>query len=1470
MADHIFISHSTQDDAFVAELRQALELRGLTVWADSRNLRGGDQLAPEIEQAIRAARAVLVVVSQHSLNSGWVHDEVDYARRVRRKRGVEQFPIIPLLLPGTTPAALRSFFPRQTVPVAVTVKAGPGALGAAMTDLLAALGERLPTDTQAHAAVAARPVAELRLELTHPHVVEEAGTRRVAAEAQLIYNPADPSERDVESDRFLFKAPLGPIEAEELRWYLEKYCLWPVGQVYQERAAKVERSLPAWGQLLYQAVAAKRSVQEVLRPWETLPQGVERRFSIFVDPRLLEGSPEEKQAEADEAATVLLQLPWELFNAGRGYLLEGAKPVLVRRRLPNRRQFDRVVAEPPIRVLLVSPRPEDKGVGYIDHRVIAQPMTEALGDLGELAELTVLSPPTFPAFQAALQAAEERGEPFHVVHFDGHGVFDRRIGLGGLCFEDPRDVGRLAERRYQIIDAAQMAAVIRERRIPLVFLNACQSAQAEEDPTASVAAKLLDEGVASVVAMSYTVLVETARRFVTAFYQALVGGARVGQAMLTSQQALHSDPFRLQVFGGNDLHLQDWFVPVLFQEEEDLQLFRQVPSERIAQVIRQERRLRLGQIPQKEGLQFVGRSRELLALERMLADQPWAVVVGQGGEGKTTLAIELAQWLVQSQRFARGAFVSLEDVQDVRPVVDALGRQLVPKYSVAHYPADQLLGQALLPIQRALEDEATVIVVDNVESVLPPPQPSPFGGGSLASPPVGGIEGGLGELFTRLLATDRHTRLVFTSREALPAPFAPDGRRYLRLGRLSRDDGIELVEQHMPEPPPPDDATRIEELVEAVNGHARSLVLLAPEISARGVMVTTASLSHLLAKLHRAHPDDRERSLFASVELSLGRLTPEMRQMIRPLGVFQGEAHLAVLGLMFADEGVRTLVRLDQTKVWTPDEVTALVGQLAQALLGVNLAELMEYNHLRLHPALCPYLAQELTAEETADLTARWADGMLQLTNFLYDQMFEDTQLAYTLTRLELPNLLHLLEYLADPETRLAVATRVEQLLANLDHPRLLKRVVAIREQVSQQLSGGLTDIRFEARRNEIERLLQAGQLPQAYRAAQQLLADCQGPGSQVSAYFQALALWLLGRVLQTGGAAREALSHLREAHRRFEQLGEPGARMAAVTLAEQGACLLILGRLEEAAQACEGNIKRAEALRDARQVAAGKANLATVRMLQGRYAEALAAYQSARQTFAGLGEPREVAGMWHQIGRVHEEAGNYEAAEEAYRESLALKVKLKDLAGEADTLTQLGNLYGKMGRLEEAVTFYRQAADICVKLEDLAREGHVRNNLAVWLIKLGRYDEARAEIRRAIECDKPYGHAAQLWKTWAVLYHLERAMGDPAAAEQAKAEGRRLFLAYRRDGGENHSSGGRLCAAFYQAMQAGQRAEMESLLRQLAEDPEWQVEQAKALVSILQAILRGSRDPALAENPALEVMDAVEVQLLLEVLGRG
>ena len=46
---------------------------------------------------------------------------------------------------------------------------------------------------------------------------------------------------------------------------------------------------------------------------------------------------------------------------------------------------------------------------------------------------------------AEIERAADAKEPYHVVHFDGHGVYDRKHGLGMLCFEDPVDVEKLEE-----------------------------------------------------------------------------------------------------------------------------------------------------------------------------------------------------------------------------------------------------------------------------------------------------------------------------------------------------------------------------------------------------------------------------------------------------------------------------------------------------------------------------------------------------------------------------------------------------------------------------------------------------------------------------------------------------------------------------------------------------------------------------------------------------------------------------------------------------------------------------------------------------------------------------------------------------------------------------------------------------------------------------------------------------------------
>ena len=163
-----------------------------------------------------------------------------------------------------------------------------------------------------------------------------------------------------------------------------------------------------------------------------------------------------------------------------GYLSQGAKGVRIRRRLPNRKPVSSRKADLPIRVLLLSPRPEvdENGdpVGYLDHRSSALPLVQAVENLGEeLLELDTLHPPTFPALKAALKKAHQENNPYEIVHFDGHGVYDRRVGLGALCFESPRDSKKLGQRLMELVHATELAAELQEYGVPLIYLDETRS-----------------------------------------------------------------------------------------------------------------------------------------------------------------------------------------------------------------------------------------------------------------------------------------------------------------------------------------------------------------------------------------------------------------------------------------------------------------------------------------------------------------------------------------------------------------------------------------------------------------------------------------------------------------------------------------------------------------------------------------------------------------------------------------------------------------------------------------------------------------------------------------------------------------------------------------------------------------------------------------------------------------------------------
>jgi hypothetical protein len=201
--NHVFCSHTSADDGIVKALRGSLGLQGMSLWDDARYLRGGDVLRAEIETAIEEATAFLVVLGPQTLNSEWVLREVRFAREVARQRS--GFRIVPLLLDGVTPSALKLWF-NDDEPVAVRIPAGD--VQAALPEILTALGLREPDDRSPIGDVAPTPLAELILELRQPSLMTDEGQRRARAEARLVYRSPRADEPQVEGSPFRFTAPL--------------------------------------------------------------------------------------------------------------------------------------------------------------------------------------------------------------------------------------------------------------------------------------------------------------------------------------------------------------------------------------------------------------------------------------------------------------------------------------------------------------------------------------------------------------------------------------------------------------------------------------------------------------------------------------------------------------------------------------------------------------------------------------------------------------------------------------------------------------------------------------------------------------------------------------------------------------------------------------------------------------------------------------------------------------------------------------------------------------------------------------------------------------------------------------------------------------------------------------------------------------------------------------------------------------
>jgi tetratricopeptide (TPR) repeat protein len=1263
-----------------------------------------------------------------------------------------------------------------------------------------------------------------------------------------------------ESETFDFVNPLSDKDLKDLRWYLEAYWVWP-SEIDDKRAREIEGRLPQWGKALFDAVFSRSSAAM-------------RLFGRFDDDHAAG-----RRLTIDSNEPRILRLPWELLRDEGGYLFSKNPPVSVLRRMKQTRRTRIGAFEPPVRILMVTCRPD--GAGWIDPRSIATPLLAALEGIPEQVAVEFLRPPTLAALDRRLRDPDQ--PRVHIVHFDGHGVYDPGVGLGFLLFEDE-------QHQEHLVDAEQLGTLLNESGIPLMVLNACQSAQPDErNPFGSVAARLIESGVGGVVAMNYSVLVETAKRFTAEFYGALARGASAGSAMDATRRGLFRDSKRLTrhrpaVEQATILHLQDWFLPALYQQAEELVPFQQEdlhrkdaknamkskrkkesPSDLEKQPVPSDLSSRPSRLrgansgfppPPLPG--FHGRARELLDLERGFATRSIVVLHGFGGQGKTALATQTAEWFTRTGLFARAAFFSFESGASLEYVINELGSALVQE-NFQIYSGDKAAA-----IAQALRERATLLVFDNFESALPQgnaPMPDlqallDTAAGWLGSTPTPGG--------SRLLVTTRNPEI--------PHPAFTPGRACLlyELSGLADDDALDLAAaileaNSLPRPP----RAALEKLLRFLDGHPLSLQLALPQLRRYTAEELVAEYQAILPQMKVGAGQERNESLQVSLKFSLDRLGADAWTWLSRLAIFEGGAMEHIL-LEITEIPAETWQALKPQLI-----ATALVR--SEDIPGVSVP------FIHFHPTLAPYLRGLEDGTESADaspaaqapMRERYWRAYYAFAGYLYRADNQYPFQARAMALRELPNLKCALQQALAAgtlEEAVVFVTSINRFLNYFgrwrEHDELAAQVEQAVKTRGRATQGRITQSETMQEIGRGERLLQQGRAGEAERVFRALLARLEGAAAYDTRYDQSLTLLWLGRYLRAQGRPAEA----RDCHSRALKLAQ-GLEQTQNVRNHIGVChteianaLCDLGQYTQAREQYEKALAIAQQEGNERSVGVKIGQIGNLAFMQGDLNEARKHHGDALKLFQSLGEDEMQAVAWHQLGMVAQEAHDWDEAERCYKQSLAIEERLGNLKGVTQTCNQLAIVAENAGRPQEAERWYLREIEIDEKLENPKELATDYNNLAGLYLQQNRLAEAETYIRRSLDIKKTLDLSFGPWNNYNILTQIAQKRGRAAEARDWRRKEQEARLAFEAGSQADTSSALRqqvdqwnnVIADILKVCQSGAPdAELEAFLDQMAGEEDW-----KALIAALRRILGGERGLELFDD-----LDDVESAIVRRVL---
>lgn len=1133
--------------------------------------------------------------------------------------------------------------------------------------------------------------------------------------------------------------PLDTSDLEDLRWYLEDYLRWPFGR-YADQGQEVARRMTEWGTALFETLFWSGPWREAYGVLRTRPAPVE--------------------VVVQSTSALHLGLPWELLHdpsRGRPLVLDGVGVV---RSLPtNPLEPAFPLEQKDLRVLMVISRPAgDRDVGY---RLIARPLLERLEAVRGRVDLVLLRPPTLDRLNEVLAEAVREGRPFQIVHFDGHGAFgaapvpaagadqgrDRRV------FQGDAPQGMLAFERpgggTDLVPAEKVARVLAEGQVPVVVLNACQSGQLEAEAEAAIATRLVQDRVASVIAMAYSVYTYAAAEFMAAFYERLFAGDRIAEAVTAGRRRLALKDTRTSPRG--DLPLKDWVVPVHYRRS-DISLpglrTERTGMDPIGEILDRHRTAtadasRTDESELASDGVFVGRDSLFHALESALPHQRVVVLHGAAGSGKTELAKAFGRWWRDTRGVDRLDLVFWHSFRPGGPasfsldgVIGRIGAQVFgAEFTTLDPEQREAVVRELLATQRCL------MIWDNFESTHTLPDPG------TATPPLDATERDRINGFLDHVARGR-SALIVTSRTREDWLV---GVRRVPVGGLTLEEANEYTDQLLagrPETLPKRQGEAFADLLRWLDGHPMSMKLILP-------LLESADPEALLEGLRGTTPlpdrdgADRDTSLSVSITYSFTHLAPEDQQALTVLSLFHITADINVLGVPSEDQGVPA-----QFQGLNRDDWKRVLDRAA----GVGLLTCLGAGMYRMHPALPSYLSGLWSVTHPGDFAAQrevtvhaLSAAFAAIAPWLSEQ-FEagDASMALAMTTAHQANLGHILGHALEHdqwENALTILRVLEkywdsqglgtEAQAWSDRARL---AVESDDGSPPHLNSGAGSLWLFVSASEAKRQLLSHRLD----LAQAIYADMldalrsQPVGGEKRSYL-AFAYHQLGVVAQERGDLGGAGDWFRQSLAIEEELGN--RRGMASSYHQLGMIAQEQGDLDAAEDWCRQSLAIAGELGDRRGMASSCHQLGVVAQERGDLDGAGDWHSRSLAIEEDLGNRRGMASSYHQLGMIAQGSGDFVGAKDWNIRSLTIHQENGDYPGVASSFHQLGVVAQKSGDLDGAADWYRHSLAVNEELDDHPR---MALNYAQWgflEIERGMVYQALERVVRSVTLFSEFPH---------------------------------------------------------------------------------------------------------------------------------